>query len=109
MDKNLAVRDRKGNLPYEDAVLDFSNPATVTWYQTKLKHLFDQGVSVFKVDFGEAAPPDGIYHSGRTGFYEHNLYPLRYNKAVAELQRVISTTLTSNSVEIKPTPEASIK
>ncbi|MBF4508149.1 alpha-xylosidase [Flavobacterium sp. JLP] len=85
MDKNLAVRDRKGNLPYEDAVLDFSNPETVTWYQSKLKHLFDQGVSVFKVDFGEAAPPDGIYHSGRTGFYEHNLYPLRYNKAVAEI------------------------
>jgi outer membrane protein len=32
-----------------------------------------------------------------------------YNKAVAELQRVISTTLSSNSLEIKPTPEASIK
>lgn len=32
-----------------------------------------------------------------------------YNKAVAELQRVISTTLSSNSIEIKPTPEASIK
>jgi alpha-D-xyloside xylohydrolase len=63
VDKNLAVKDRKGNLPYEDAVLDFSNPETVTWYQGKLKKLFDQGVSVFKVDFGEAAPPDGIYHS----------------------------------------------
>lgn len=32
-----------------------------------------------------------------------------YNKAVAELQRVMSTTLTSNSIEIKPTPQASIK
>ncbi len=32
-----------------------------------------------------------------------------YNKAVAELQRVVSTTLTSNSVEIKPTPQASIR
>lgn len=32
-----------------------------------------------------------------------------YNKAVAELQRVISTTLSSNSIEIKPTPQASIK
>lgn len=85
MDQDLAVKDRKGNLPYEDAVLDFSNPETVSWYQAKLKHLFDQGVSVFKVDFGEAAPLNGIYHSGRTGFYEHNLYPLRYNKAVAEI------------------------
>jgi alpha-D-xyloside xylohydrolase len=85
VDQNLAVKDRKGNLPYEDAVLDFSNPDAVKWYQGKLKHLFDQGVAVFKVDFGEAAPADGLYHSGRTGFYEHNLYPLRYNKAVAEI------------------------
>lgn len=85
VNNNLAVKDRKGNLPYEDAVLDFSNPETVKWYQEKLKHLMDMGVAVFKVDFGEAAPADGIYHSGRTGFYEHNLYPLRYNKAVAEI------------------------
>ena len=83
--QGLAVKDKKGNLPYEDAVLDFSNPEAVKWYQAKLKHLFDQGVGVFKVDFGEAAPADGLYHSGRTGFYEHNLYPLRYNKAVAEI------------------------
>lgn len=85
VDNNLAVKDRKGNLPYEDAVLDFTNPKTVEWYQAKLKHLFDQGVAVFKVDFGEAAPADGIYSNGRTGFYEHNLFPLRYNKAVAEV------------------------
>lgn len=85
VDNNLAVKDRKGNLPYEDAVLDFTNPETVKWYQGKLKHLFDQGVAVFKVDFGEAAPADGIYSNGRTGFYEHNLFPLRYNKAVAEV------------------------
>ncbi|MDG3581727.1 alpha-xylosidase [Galbibacter pacificus] len=87
VDNGLAVKDRKGNIPYEDAVLDFSNPKTVEWYQEKLKHLFDLGVSVFKVDFGEAAPANGIYHSGRTGFYEHNLYPLRYNKAVAEITK----------------------
>ncbi|HCV81076.1 MAG TPA: alpha-xylosidase [Zunongwangia profunda] len=85
VDNGYAVKDRKGNIPFEDAVLDFSNPETVEWYQGKLKHLLDQGVGVFKVDFGEAAPYNGIYHSGRTGFYEHNLFPLRYNKAVAEI------------------------
>ena len=37
--QNLVVRDRKGNLPYEDAVLDFSNPKTVEWYQGKLAGL----------------------------------------------------------------------
>jgi len=87
---DLVVKDGKGNLPYEDAVLDFSNPATVKWYQDKIAGLLKLGVGVIKVDFGEAAPNNGIYHSGRTGFYEHNLYPLRYNKAVADITKQIT-------------------
>jgi alpha-D-xyloside xylohydrolase len=90
IEKELFVKDRKGNLPYEDAVLDFSNPETIKWYQDKITNLLNQGVSVIKADFGEAAPPDGIYYSGRTGFYEHNLYPLRYNKAVAEITKKVT-------------------
>ena len=90
VDKGLAVRDRKGNLPYEDAVLDFSNPKTVDWYQAKLAHLLQMGAGAIKVDFGEAAPNDGLFASGRTGFYEHNLFPLRYNKAVAEVSRKVT-------------------
>jgi len=88
--QNLVVRDRKGNLPYEDAVLDFSNPKAVEWYQNKLAGLLNEGVSAIKVDFGEAAPADGIYADGRTGFYEHNLYPLRYNQAVAEITKKVT-------------------
>lgn len=87
---NLVVRDGKGNLPYEDAVLDFSNPKTVEWYQGKLAGLLNQGVSAIKVDFGEAAPLNGIWANGRTGFYEHNYFPLRYNKAVAEITKKIT-------------------
>jgi alpha-D-xyloside xylohydrolase len=88
--KGLAVRDGKGNLPYDDAVLDFSNPETVSWYREKLKALLRLGVGAIKVDFGEAAPLTGHYASGRSGFYEHNLYPLRYNKTVADLTREVS-------------------
>jgi alpha-D-xyloside xylohydrolase len=84
---DLVVRDAKGNLPYEDAVLDFSNPKTVEWYQGKLANLLNEGVSAIKVDFGEAAPENGIFADGRTGFYEHNLYPLRYNQAVADITK----------------------
>ncbi|WP_159517188.1 glycoside hydrolase family 31 protein [Sunxiuqinia indica] len=90
LDKELYVKNAKGNLPYEDAVLDFSNQATVDWYQEKIAGLLKQGVSVIKVDFGEAAPASGIYASGKTGFYEHNLYPLRYNKAVAEITKEVT-------------------
>ncbi|HEV2763686.1 MAG TPA: glycoside hydrolase family 31 protein, partial [Pyrinomonadaceae bacterium] len=64
-----------------------SNPAAVKWYQSKLASLLKMGVGAIKVDFGEGAPPTGLYASGRTGLYEHNLYPLRYNKAVADVTR----------------------
>ena len=80
----MAVRNANGTLNYEDAVLDLSNPKTVSWYQDKIAHLIKQGVGVIKCDFGEAAPYNGLYASGKTGFYEHNLYPLRYNKALWE-------------------------
>ncbi len=90
VEKGLFVKNNKGNLPYEDAVLDFSNPSTIEWYQNKIKGLLDLGVGVIKVDFGEAAPANGIYASGRTGFYEHNLYPLRYNKAVADITKQVT-------------------
>jgi len=81
---NLHVRNADGGMPYEDAVLDFTNPETVSWYQQKILGLLRQGVSTIKCDFGEAAPMDGFYHNGRGGKYEHNLYPLRYNKALWE-------------------------
>lgn len=87
IDKNLHVRNMKGEMPYEDAVLDFSNPETVKWYQDKLAGLLKMGVGAIKVDFGEAAPLEGIYYNKRSGWYEHNLYPLRYNKAVAEVTK----------------------
>jgi len=94
VDKGLAVRDKKGNIPYEDATLDFTNPETVKWYQNRIGSLLKMGVGAIKVDFGEAGPATGIYSNGRTGFYEHNLYPLRYNKAVAD----ITKEATGNSI-----------
>jgi alpha-D-xyloside xylohydrolase len=33
---------------------------------------------------------NGQYASGRTGWYEHNLYPLLYNRAVAEVTRKVT-------------------
>ncbi|MBQ7419618.1 MAG: alpha-xylosidase [Prevotella sp.] len=84
VDRQMHVRNAAGGMPYEDAVLDFTNPETVQWYQSKIAGLLRQGVSTIKCDFGEAAPYDGFYHNGRGGKYEHNLYPVRYNKALWE-------------------------
>ncbi len=85
VEKGLHVRSENGRWPFEDAVLDFSNPEAVAWYQEKLANLLRLGVGAIKVDFGEDAPVHGLYASGQTGWYEHNLYPLRYNKAAAEI------------------------
>lgn len=90
VEQDLAVTDAKGNLPYPDAILDFSNPDAVAWYQDKLAGLLEMGVGAIKVDFGEAAPLNGLYDSGRTGWFEHNLYPLRYNDAVMEVTRRVN-------------------
>ncbi len=90
IEQGLHVKARDGGVPFEDAVLDFSNPRTVRWYQDKLRGLLALGVSAIKVDFGEAAPVEGHYASGATGFHEHNLYPLRYNQAVAEISRAVT-------------------
>lgn len=89
VDEGMAVRNGRGTLPYEDAVLDFTNPKTVKWYQNQLGKLLEMGVGAIKVDFGEAAPLDGIYANGRNGLYEHNLYPVRYNKAVADITKKV--------------------
>lgn len=88
--KGLEVKNDGGQLPFEDATLDVSNPEAVKWYQGKLADLLKLGVGAIKVDFGEGAPLTGQYASGRTGWYEHNLYPLRYNKAVAEITKEVT-------------------
>jgi alpha-D-xyloside xylohydrolase len=94
VEQGLAVTTADGKLPTDDAILDFSNPETIKWYKKKLAGLLEMGVGAIKVDFGEAAPMNGVYASGKTGFHEHNLYPLRYNCAASE------ATLETNNESI---------
>jgi len=66
------------------AVVDFTNSEAVKWYQEIHERLLNMGVAVFKTDFGEWAPVDGVYHEG-SGEEIHNIYPLLYNRAVFEI------------------------
>jgi alpha-D-xyloside xylohydrolase len=67
------------------AIVDFTNPAAVQWYQGKLRALLEMGVDTFKTDFGERIPDDAVYHDGSDPKLMHNYYPYLYNKSVFEL------------------------
>ncbi len=67
------------------AVIDFTNPEAVIWYQEKLKELLDMGVDCFKSDFGERIPVDVTYANGADAWGMHNYYTLLYNQTVFEL------------------------
>ncbi len=68
------------------AIVDFTNPEAVAWFQEKLAVLIDMGVDSFKTDFGERIPDeDVVWHDGSDPKSMHNLYPHLYNKAVFDV------------------------
>lgn len=67
------------------AIVDFTNPEAVSWYQEKLEGLIDMGVDCFKTDFGERIPTDAVYYNGADPEKMHNYYTYLYNKAVYEV------------------------
>ena len=65
-------------------ILDLSNPLARAWWQ-QLHHPFlDDGVAVFKTDFGEGLPDNAALADGTPANHAHNLFPLRYNAAVSD-------------------------
>ncbi len=67
------------------AIVDFTNPEAVKWYQDKLAGLLDMGVDCFKTDFGERIPTDAVYFNGADPEKMHNYYTYLYNKAVYDV------------------------
>ncbi len=66
------------------AIVDLTDPEARTWWQ-ELHHPFlDDGVAVFKTDFGEGLPDDAALADGTPPKHAHNLFPLRYNAAVSD-------------------------
>ncbi|MBB3193237.1 alpha-xylosidase [Roseateles terrae] len=68
------------------AIVDFTNPAAVAWYQSHLRRLLAMGVDCFKTDFGERIPDQDVcYFDGSDPVEMHNLYALHYNEVVFKL------------------------
>ncbi|MDM7830911.1 alpha-xylosidase [Cellulomonas edaphi] len=67
------------------ALVDFTNPSAVDWFNAHLRRLLGQGVDAFKTDFGERIPTDVVWHDGSDPQRMHNYYTHLYNKAVFDL------------------------
>ena len=92
MEQGYLVRKTDGSVWQTDlwqpgmALVDFTNPQAVQWYQGKLAALLEMGVDCFKTDFGERVPVRGIqWFSGADPMDMHNYYSYLYNRAVFSL------------------------
>ncbi|MBV0926180.1 alpha-xylosidase [Halomicroarcula limicola] len=78
------VMDHTCQGDYRGALVDFTDPDAVEWWKDKHRRLLEQGVAVFKTDYGEYVPEDAVFANGKSGKSMHNLYPYLYNEAVYE-------------------------
>jgi alpha-glucosidase (family GH31 glycosyl hydrolase) len=67
--------------PYSAGMVDFTNPAAVTWYQGYLKGAVDDGWDGWMYDFAEYVPQDAVMFDGTSGMQAHNAYSVLYQKA----------------------------
>ncbi len=66
------------------AMIDFTNPAAVRWWQGRITHALDLGADGFMQDFGEQVLADMHFHDGSTGATMHNRLPILYDRATRQ-------------------------
>jgi alpha-glucosidase (family GH31 glycosyl hydrolase) len=67
------------------AMIDFTNPEAVKWWQGRIREALDLGAGGFMQDFGEQVQSDMVFSDGSTGATMHNRYPLLYHRATRAL------------------------
>jgi len=66
------------------AIIDFTNPDAYAFWRDEHRALFEAGVDVIKVDFGEHVPDGCRAFNGDSGRRLHNVYALLYNQCEYE-------------------------
>jgi alpha-glucosidase (family GH31 glycosyl hydrolase) len=66
-------------------VLDFTKPATVSWWKRRLVLMLGLGADGLMQDFGEETLDGMHFADGSTGASMHNRYPVIYHRATARL------------------------
>jgi sulfoquinovosidase len=83
--RNGYVARTPGGMPYvysapgPAALIDFTNPAAVRWWEGRVRRMLDLGFDGFMQDFGEQVTADMRFHNGETGATMHNRYPVVYH------------------------------
>jgi alpha-glucosidase (family GH31 glycosyl hydrolase) len=71
------------NFNADGAVIDFTNPAAVAWWQARIRKALRTGADGFMQDFGEQVFDDMHFHDGSTGAQVHNRFPILFHRATA--------------------------
>ncbi|MBV9213161.1 MAG: hypothetical protein JOZ25_05895, partial [Actinobacteria bacterium] len=67
------------------AVIDYTNPAAVRWWEQRVDHMLDLGFDGFMEDFGEQVLGDMRFYDGETGLTMHNRFPVVYHRVTQEI------------------------
>jgi alpha-glucosidase (family GH31 glycosyl hydrolase) len=73
------------NFNADGAVIDFTNPAAVAWWQGRIRAALRMGADGFMQDFGEQVMDDMHFHDGSTGAQMHNRFPRLFHRATAQV------------------------
>src|SRR5205823_8104111 len=57
------------------ALIDFTNPAAISWWAARVRGALDLGADGFMQDFGEEVLPGMVFRDGESGLTMHNRYP----------------------------------
>ena len=66
------------------ALIDFTNPEAVTWWEGRIREALELGADGFMQDFGEQVQADMVFANGETGATMHNAYPTLYHRATRQ-------------------------
>ncbi|CAL9083012.1 unnamed protein product [Musa acuminata var. zebrina] len=72
------------NTAFDVGMLDFTHPATSSWFKKILREMVDTGVRGWMADFGEGLPLDAHLYSDEDPFEAHNRYPELWAKVNRE-------------------------
>ncbi len=63
------------------ALIDFTNPRAVRWWQRRVRAALDLGADGFMQDFGEEVLPGMVFHDGEGAATMHNRFPVLFHRA----------------------------